>query len=332
MKRRPFGSLPFETSVIGFGTWGLAGDAYGPTHDEESVKALQTAFTKGINFFDTADLYGNGHSEQLLRKALGSVREEIIIATKGGTLPHSGFYMPQDFSKEYLERALHLSLRRLGTETIDVYQLHSPPLEDLDPEVIAEFAEQSIKAGKIRAFGISFRTPPDALNFLDLFLPDAIQVNFNLIDQRAVQTGLFDLCLEKGIAVIVRTPLCFGFLTGKYKGEEKFEAPDHRANWPQDQIRRWARAPKLFASLNKNTTRSIPQLALQYCYFHRAVSTVIPGMMTRKEVLENVRTVELPGLTLEEVEQIESIYQKNTFFDRSIKPKALEAEKQKSAS
>ena len=131
MKYRQLGKTDIFVSEIGYGTWGLGSDyatGYGKVDDRESITSLQYAFENGINFFDTADLYGSGHSETILSKALFQNRRDIIIATKGGTLPHSGLFMPQDFSSEYLEKALNNSLGRLKTDYIDYINYIVPKL------------------------------------------------------------------------------------------------------------------------------------------------------------------------------------------------------------
>src|SRR4051812_21278812 len=162
MRYRSLGSTGLRVSEIGFGTWGLGGAAngamaYGPTSDAESLRALQAALDQGINFFDTADLYGYGHSEQLLGKAFAGVRDRVVIASKGGMVDGSG---KQDFRPAYLRAALERSLARLGTDYVDLYQLHSPPADLLvrDGSIVAEL--QKLKGeGKIRAYGLSARSP-----------------------------------------------------------------------------------------------------------------------------------------------------------------------------
>ena len=135
MNYRNFGILDRKISEISFGTWGLGNNhspGYGKTSDTESEKALNLAYEKGVNFFDTADLYGLGHSEKIISKLLKNKRDKIIVASKGGTLPHTKLYMPQNFTKEYLLSALDKSLNRLETDYIDLYQLHSPKLDDIE--------------------------------------------------------------------------------------------------------------------------------------------------------------------------------------------------------
>lgn len=321
MKYRQLGNSGLTVSEIGFGTWGLGGNAYGPVDDTVSIDALKYAFESGVNFYDTADLYGSGHSEKILGSALKSVRDKIIIATKVGTLPHTGFYMPQDFSTEYIKKGIEDSLKRLQTDYIDLYQLHSPPTGILEKqgEEIVEVLSGLQKEGKIKTFGISVRSPEDGVIAVEQLDFPVVQVNFNLIDQRAVESGLFSLAASKNVGIIARTPLCFGYLTGKLRGNEQFKGIDHRANWPDNQLKRWAAAPDLFTFLNERKDRSPAQLALRFCLDHECVSTVIPGMMNRFEVSENVATSDLESLDNGDMERIKLVYQSNVFFDPSMK-------------
>ncbi|MGA2298662.1 MAG: aldo/keto reductase, partial [FCB group bacterium] len=266
-----------------------------------------------------ADLYGDGHSEEILGKTFTGHRKEIIIASKGGTLPHTGFYMPQDFSKEHLTSALELSLKRLKTDYIDLYQLHSPQIIDLEENDVISTLENFIKEGKIMSYGISVRSPQDGIIAIEKYKFPVIQVNFNMLDLRAIESGLFDLAIKTNTGIIARTPFVFGFLTGKLSGNEEFRAGDHRANWPKEQLQRWADSHILFDELNKNKNRTLAQLALQFCLSEKAVSTVIPGMMNSVEVSENVKATEIEQLLSSEIEQIKEIYIGNDFYDKNAK-------------
>lgn len=322
MKYRKLGDTGFEVSEIGFGTWGLGGDSYGPVGDQVSTKALRRAFDLGVNFYDTSDLYGNGHSEELLGEVFKDVRDKIIIATKGGLLPHNGFHMPEDFSPQHLVHALERSLKRLNSDYIDLYQLHSPKIETIEKSTeIIEVLERFQKEGKIRVFGISVRSPDDGKIAIERYSFPVVQVNFNMIDQRAIENGLFDLASEKQVGIIARTPLVFGFLTGKLDGNEQFQGVDHRANWPKEQLQRWAKASDLFSSLNNGKDRTPTQLALCFCLSHGAVTTVIPGMMNPEEVEENTGASELPRLTSKELRCIIQTYRGHDFYDKLAKQK-----------
>lgn len=332
MKYRKLGKTDILVSTVGYGCWGIGGDAYGPVDDSESTKSLSLAYDRGINFFDTADVYGDGHSEEVLGKALKDIRKKIVIATKGGTKPHYGFEMPQDFSAKNMIESFEKSLRRLMTDYIDLYQLHSPPgefIRNTDEVSLTFDALNGLKRnGKIRALGISVRSPSDGLFVAENLDVDFLQVNYNLIDQRAQEIGLFDYCKKKGIGIIARTPLAFGFISGRYAPGQKFSAPDHRANWPQEQIDRWAASHELFTAINEKKKRTNVHLALQFCISDDAVATVIPGMLTRKEVEENAQAADLPPLTLAELKKIKTIYQTQYFFDANAKSNAMAKNKE----
>lgn len=317
MRYRTLGATGISVSEIGFGTWGIGGDAqgavaYGPTSDRESRLALRRAFEAGVTFFDTADLYGFGHSEEVLGAALRDVRSQVVIASKVGMLDMQG---TQDFSPGHITAAVERSLCRLGTDYIDLYQLHGPAIELLERDSRILSCMQALQRDrKIRAFGISVRSPEDGLAAVTRFGIKCLQVNFNLLDQRAIENGLFDLCRERGVGVIVRTPLCFGFLTGQYSAGDHFDPADHRSRWSAAQRAKWAGAYRLFVSALQDPRGQTPaQFALRFCLSFPVVSTVIPGMLTTAHVDENIRASEFGGLLDSERGAIISIYRQQDF-------------------
>ncbi len=318
MRYRTLGATGIRVSEIGFGAWGIGGNAhgavaYGPTDDAASHRALRSAFDCGINFFDTADFYGFGHSETLLGNALRDVRSDVVIATKAGMLSASG---EQDFSPEHLLDSLEKSLSRLGTDYVDLFQLHSPPIDLLlrDDRIVAAL-ERLRRDGRIRAYGVSARSPEDALIAVRDLGFRCVQVNFNLLDQRAMENGLFELCQREGAGVIGRTPLCFGFLTGQYSAAALFDPDDHRSRWSPEQRERWASALGLFLAKVKSGTEQTPaQFALRFCLSFAALSSVIPGMLTQEHVGENALASRLGALPDAERAAIVEVYRENRFF------------------
>ena len=321
MKYRKLGDTGLEVSEIGFGAWGIGGltkgaTSYGPTNDDESRLALETAFDAGITFYDTSDIYGNGHSEELLGEVFKNVRSNVIIASKVGFLEPSG---RQDFSPGYIRKSLEATLRRLQSDYLDLYQLHSPSIEDLDDgEEIKQVLSDLRQEGKIRAFGVSSRSPSEAINAISDHEYHSIQVNFNLIDQRAIEVGLFDLSTREESGVIGRTPLCFGFLSGSYQPGVKFDDRDHRSSWSSKQIELWANAYHRFSDVLTNSQGQTPsQNALRFCLSYPAVSTTIPGMMTKAEVLENAAASELDQLSQLELGRVREAYENSVFFAKN---------------
>jgi aryl-alcohol dehydrogenase-like predicted oxidoreductase len=222
----------------------------------------------------------------------------------------------QDFSPQHLRAALELSLRRLRTDYLDLLQLHSPSLEALRsaPEILGAL-EQLRREGKIRAHGLSARSPDDALAAVREFGFPCVQVNFSLADQRALDNGLLESCRESGTGVIARTPLCFGFLTGKYSAATAFPASDHRNRWSSEQRTLWADAPGTFAAaLGSAPSQTPAQLALRFCLSFDAVSAAIPGMQKVSEVEENAQASDLGALGPQEREALRDTYRKHRFF------------------
>lgn len=325
MKYRFLGKTGIKVSEIGFGAWGIGGatndaTSYGFTNDKESKRALLKAFDRGITFFDTSDHYGYGHSEELIGETLKSVRDKIIIASKVGPLEHKG---PHDFSRKHIIEALEGSLRRLQTDYIDLYQLHDPPIEFLknNPNIV-ETLKDLKKEGKIRFFGFSAKDPEDGMSAINDFDFPVIQVNFNMLDQRALENGVLNLAEEKNIGVIARTPLCFGFLTGKIS-DIKFDLRDHRSTWSRKQLARWMEAPNLFSFINQGKQRTSVQLALKFCLSFKSVSTVIPGILKVSEAEENAAASDLDFLSKEELQAIQAVYKSHTFFYKDLKPQGI---------
>jgi len=313
MNTRSLGRTGLRVSEIGFGTWGLGGTAYGPTDDRESLRALQHALERGVTFYDTADLYGDGRSESLLGRAFASARDRVVIATKAGFVSARG---AQDFSPSHLQNALTGSLRRLQTDYVDVFLLHNPPITLLEqqPEVI-RLLENLQREGRIRAWGVSVRSPSDGLIAITRFDVPLIEVNFNLADQRARQNGLLDLCARRQIGCIIRTPLCFGFLTGQYTTNTALAANDHRRRWSFEQRQRWAEGGRLFSAAIASIAGQTPaQIALRFCLSYAGVSSVIPGMLTAAHVDENAAASSLGPLTAQERQRMEELYEQHCFF------------------
>ena len=318
MKYRIFGSTLLNVSEIGFGGWGIGGNnanskAYGPTDDNESIESLNLSFEKGINFFDTSPLYGFGHSENLIGKTFEKKRKDVIIASKVGYVNFQG---GQNFSSEYIEQSVDKSLKRLRSDYLDILQLHDVSFENLENNSdILESIYLIKKKGKCRFFGFSSKSHEDTSKIIDKNIFECVQLNFNLIDQRVFENKLFQKCIDKNVAVICRTPLCFGFLTGKYNNETLFHKDDHRSRWPKEQIDLWSKSYKFFIDKIKNAeSQTAAQISLRYCLSFNAISTIIPGMLNIQHVIENTYSSDLGPLSNEVLDEFKNIYNENDFF------------------
>lgn len=321
MKYRNFGKTSSKVSEIGMGCWAIGGNehgnSYGSTDDTNSIMAIKRAVELGCNFFDTADVYGEGHSEELLGMALNKIRDKIMIATKvGGSYMYGGHWGMKNFSEEYIRFALEKSLQRLRTDYIDVYQLHNPPIDVIKKaEVFKVFAALK-KEGKIRHIGISVHTLEEgvaALNYVD-----SIQCVFNMLYPNNYE--LIEAAKMKGVAVIAREPLCNGFLTDKMiekmtdeeANEEiesvkeiHFEKGDIRSQMPPAYKQSLVAHAK---EIKKMIQRKEPlsQLALKYVLAFKSVSVVIPGAKTPGQVEENIIASEISELKDKDMEVLGS--------------------------
>ncbi|HEY9676746.1 MAG TPA: aldo/keto reductase [Drouetiella sp.] len=311
LKYRDFGKTGLKVSEVGFGAWAIGGNehgnSYGPTDDKVSVDAIHRAIDLGCNFFDTADVYGWGHSEELLGKAIKGKRDHLIIATKVG----SDFYQGagfQTFTPDYVRYAFEKSLARLKTDYIDVYQLHNPPLRILKRPETFEVLQELKKEGKIRAWGVSIFDPIEGLTALKTAQPDSIQVSFNLFNIKPAEE-LFPRANEVGCAIVVREALANGFLTGKYEPNSTFEHGDIRHNWPKDYILARILATQRLKFLVRGN-RSMPQSALRFVLQNQQVAVALAGAKSPEQVEENLKASEAIPLASEELREIHALQKK----------------------
>jgi aryl-alcohol dehydrogenase-like predicted oxidoreductase len=295
MRYRKFGNTGLLVSEIGFGAWAIGGGAmigdtaigWGSANDQESKLAIQRSIDLGINFFDTADIYGLGHSELLIGNVLEN-NKEVIIATKVGNVSRDEQFTV-DYSKEYILKACEESLKRLKRDCIDYYQLHSARVSHLQQSDCIEAMELLQKQGKIRYWGISLNTfdPfPEAEFFLRKKIGAGFQLVLNIINQRALP--IVKNASAAGYGIIARMPLQFGLLTGKFDKGASFSDNDHRKNRLSDQVVQTTNDSlqpvwELCEKYKVNKT----QLALSYVLSYDEISTVIPGIRTAAHAESN---------------------------------------------
>ncbi len=313
MRYRTLGKTGLSVSEIGFGAWAIGGPAmlgkntigWGPVDDATSLRALQTCLDVGINFVDTADVYGWGHSEELIGQAFKGKRDQVIIATKvGNRLDPQGNWI-KDFSRQWVMQAVEASLRRLQTDYLDVYQLHSPDADFRYSEAVFEVFEELQESGKIRFYGVSIGPVTHGLEISKQNKGSFFQVVYNLL-RREGESKLFPVAREKNIGIIARVPLASGFLTGKFKKGHRFHPDDHRSKLSGEEIDRTIDRVEQLRFL-EDDKRTLAQAALQFCLSHPAVSVCIPGAKTPEQVRMNAAASELGPLTKPELEQIDRV-------------------------
>lgn len=310
MRYRTLGRTRLEVSEVGFGAWGIGGAQWLGAEDRESLRALETARTNGINFFDTALAYGEGHSERLLAEAFKSDSKAIIatkVPPKNRVWPaQKGTPLRDVFPKQYVLDSLDQSLRNLGREQVDIFQFHVWNDDwSSDPEWLDTM--HTLRGEKKACFiGISINDhqPTNAIRALDTGLVDCVQVIYNIFDQ-SPEDELFPYCQQKKIGVIVRVPFDEGSLTGKIRPDTKFPDGDFRNVYFSGDRKQqvWDRVQQI-AIDTRTDIEDLPELALRFVLSHPAVSTVIAGMRSVRHVTGNARVSDRGALDPQTVDAL----------------------------
>ncbi len=319
---RTLGRSGIQVSALGLGCWAIGGQFYneqgqplgwGDVNDDESIRAIHCAMDWGINFFDTADAYGAGHSEEVLGQALKGRRDQVVIATKFGNVhdPATKWALGTDARPEYICRALEDSLRRLGTDYVDLYQFHIwgyPPNEAVP---VRETLEALTQEGKIRSYAWS----TDVLESMEVFAKGphctAVQNELNLF---RCDEAMLDLCERENLAAINRSPLAMGVLTGKYSASTSFASNDVRSHVPwyfwfkdgkpaEEYVQRLDAVRDILTS----NGRMLAQGALAWIWGRSERTIPIPGFRTVQQAEENARAMEFGPLTPEQMQEIKMI-------------------------
>lgn len=315
MKYRPLGRTGWTVSEISFGAWAIGG-AWGHVSEKDALAALHQAVDSGVNFIDTADVYGDGRSERLIADLKKECKEQIVVATKAGRrLPRQTV---EGYTRENLTAWIERSLRNLATETLDLLQLHCPPTELYDrPEMFA-ILDDLVRAGKIRYYGVSVEKVDEAIRAIEYPNVQSVQIIFNCFRQRPADL-FFARAKQRKVGILARVPLASGLLTGKLRSDSTFAADDHR------NFNRHGEAfdvGETFSGVDYSVGldaveeirsllpagTSMSQFALRWILMFDAISCAIPGGKRPEQVVENCRASALPQHTPETMAEIERIY------------------------
>lgn len=322
MQYAELGSTGYSLSRIGFGAWAIGG-TWGPVQDEDSYAALNRAIDLGVNFIDTADVYGDGRSEKLIGRLLKERSDErIYVATKAGRRlsPH----IAEGYTYENLRSFVGLSLQNLGVESLDLLQLHCPPTETYDQTSTFEALDRLQQEGMLRHYGVSVETVAEALRAIEYPNVQSVQIIFNAFRLKPAE-DFFRQAQERNVGVIARVPLASGLLSGKMSADRRFDPEDHR------EFNRHGESfdkGETFSGVDFETglqaaeelKRVLPsgvtlaQLALRFILMHDAVTTAIPGAKRVDQVQANTAAADLPPLTPEQLQQVQLVY------DQYIRP------------
>ena len=321
MNYRALGRTGWRISEISFGAWAIGG-AWGTVDDKESLATLHAALDGGVNFFDTADVYGDGRSERLLAKLKKERKEKFYIATKAGRrLP---VQTAEGYSRENLTTFVHRSLRNLNTDTIDLLQLHCPPTEVYYRPEVFGLLDDMVKAGKLRHYGVSVEKVEEALKAIEFPNVQSVQIIFNLFRQRPAEL-FFAEAQKRKVGVLARVPLASGLLSGKMSAASKFAKDDHRNfNRHGEAFDRGETFSGVDFEMGLSAVEqlktlvptgvSLAQFALRWILEFPAVTCAIPGGKRPVQVADNLAASDLPPLSKASLKQISKIY------DDQIKP------------
>ncbi len=315
MKYRELGRTGWHVSTVSFGAWAIGG-TWGQVEDHESLAALHRALDLGVNFFDTADVYGDGRSERLLAQLRKERREIFYIATKAGRRldPH----VASGYNRQNLTTFIERSLKNLNTEALDLLQLHCPPTEVYYMPETFGILDDLVRAGKLRHYGVSVEKVEEALKAIEYPGVQSVQIIFNIFRQRPAEL-FFQEAQRRKAGILARLPLSSGMLAGKMTHQTSFTSGDHRAfNRHGEAFDRG----ETFSGVDFNTGlqavttlrplvpagMSMAQFALRWILMFEAVTCVIPGAKRPSQVEENAVAADLPALSPEVMESVHMLY------------------------
>jgi aryl-alcohol dehydrogenase-like predicted oxidoreductase len=315
MQYRTLGKTGFEVSTIGFGAWAIGG-SWGSVDDRTSLAALHRAIDLGVNFIDTADVYGDGRSERLVGQLLKARREHVIVATKAGRRldPHTA----AGYSKANLTRFVERSLQNLDVEALDLLQLHCPPHAVYDDPSVFAALDDLKREGKLRHYGVSVETTEEAVAAMHQPGVATIQIIFNMF--RLKPAGeVFPLAKDHNVGILARVPLASGLLSGKMTHDRHFDPDDHRlTNRHGEQFDRgetfsgvdFATGLRAVEDLRLLVPAgaTLAQLALRWILMFDAVTCAIPGAKTPVQAEENACAADLPPLSDEAMRTVQALY------------------------
>ena len=322
MKYRRLGKTELLVSEIGFGVWTVSTGWWGEKTDEEAVSLLKKALDCGITFFDTADTYGAGRGELLLAKAFGGETREIVIATKFGYNFYEGKRdgqkeFPQDFSEKFVRFALEESLRRLGRDAIDLYQIHNSRMDAIDNDALFELLERFKREGKIRAYGAALGPAigwkDEGITVMKKRRVQSLQIIYNLLEQEPGR-DFFPVAKAVGSGILVRVPHSSGLLEGKYTENTTFPETDHRSHrkreWLVDGLKKLEKLKFLTGKM------TIGQAALKYILAEPTVGSCLPNIYDERQLEEFAASSDCPDLLREDISQVNELYRHNFYLEK----------------
>jgi aryl-alcohol dehydrogenase-like predicted oxidoreductase len=326
MKYRTYRNTDLTVSEVGFGLWTVSTGWWGQFTTEEAISLMRQAFDLGITLFDAADTYGNGYSEELIAQAFSEQRDQIVVATKVGyDFVHHGEErrgqreIPQDFSPDAIRRATEAALHRLKTDRIDLLQLHNIRMEQVDEDDVWEVLEELKQSGKVRYYGVALGPAVgwlyEGVRSVTEREITSVQHIYNILEQHpgaAIQQSATDA--GKDTMFMIRVPHSSGMLEGHYTADTVFPPNDHRNHRPRSWLLNGVKKVEQLRFLEKEG-RTLGQAALQWLLHDERVATVLPNIYDANQLREFAATSDSPGLTDDEMQRVESLYNNHFGLD-----------------
>ena len=326
MKYRQLPRTDLQLPEVGFGLWTVATNWWGRIEESEKVRLLERALDLGINFFDTADTYGEGYGEELLAKALGRDRHNIVIATKFGydfydSIERIGHQeRTQKFEPDFIRFACEQSLKRLKTDYIDLYQLHNPRMDAIEKDEVFDLLDSLVHEGKIRHYGSAlgpdigwFEEGEASMRYRKV---QSLQVILSILEQEPARR-FFPIAKEEQVGLISRVPHASEVLTGRFSQPPTFEPGDHRAHRRHEWMTQALEKADQVKFLAEDTGRTPAQAAIKFCLAQDAIVSVLPNITNMEELEEYTSATDTPDLTSEERDRLDDLWENGFYLEET---------------
>ncbi len=324
MRFRTLGTTDLEVSEVGFGVWTVATNWWGKITEEAGIGLLQKAYDLEINLFDTADSYGDGYGEEIVAKALGRKRQEIVLCTKLGydfydnVLGEGHEERPQNFDPEFIRYACEQSLRRLGTDYIDLYQLHNPRIDTIERDEVFETLDELITEGKIRYYGVVLGPDIGWFEEGEASMKErhvhALQIVYSILEQDPAN-HIFPIAEEEKTGLVTRVPHASGILDGTYTKDLVFDADDHRSKrrqqWLEESVQKMTPLDFLTGGLKS----TMAQIAIKFALSGPRVTSVLPDITNQPQLEEFAAAPHTEDIPDEFLDRITDLYEENFYVE-----------------
>ncbi len=329
MKYRQLPGTDLQLSEIGFGVWTVATNWWGNIPEEQRAELLENALELGVNFFDTADTYGEGYGEEILAKVLGHRRHEMVIATKFGydfydkLTPREGHQeRPQKFDPEFVRFACEQSLRRLRTDYIDIYQLHNPKMDAMENDELFETLDELQREGKIRRYGAALGPDIGWFEEGEVAMKErqvrSVQIIYSILEQDPAK-AFFPIAQDQQVGLLSRVPHASEALTGRYTEAPTFAEGDHRSHrrveWLREALRKVEQVKFL---AGEDTGRTLSQAAIKFCLYQPTIVTVLPNFTNLDELRDYSGAVDAPDLTDREQSLLDELWENDFDLEETV--------------